>query len=394
MDIDTSTPVLVLGGKENALSLVRHLGQKGMPISCSGPSNCWGMFSRYCQESFQIPYGRPATSFWRDLLLSEGSSRLHGYILLPCCDDAIEFVAEYNTHLATHYILDDGQPDLRQALLDKRQTLELARQAGIDAPQFWSAETDDDIEVVRREANFPLIVKPLHTYKFSRIFGQKFFVVEKDFKKLVEDIRLAQSHDLPVMVAEMIPGPDTLLSSYYTYIDKNGTNLFHFTKRILRRYPVNHGGACYHITEWLPETAELGRQFFERIGFTGLGNIEFKRDLRDGKLKIIEVNARFTAAQELIVHSGAPIDLIVYCHLTGQQVPKFSEYTQHLRYWYPLHDFLSFLEMRRKGDLTFIGWLKSFLPYRLVSPLHRVADPLPSFKAFGAIIEKIVRSRL
>src|SRR5205823_8370112 len=135
-------------------------------------------------------------------------------------------------------------------------------------------------------------------------FGHKLFIVENSFDELKEKVRLVHSLGLEIIVMEMIPGPDDLLSSYYTYISGDGRELFHFTKRILRRYPLNRGNACHHITEWLPETAKMGHEFFSAIGLRGLGNVEFKRDPRDGRLKLIEINARFTAAHQLLVSAG------------------------------------------------------------------------------------------
>lgn len=391
--LDTSTPVLILGGKENSLSLTRRYGRLGITVRASGPANCWALYSRYCREAFRIPHGAKARKYWERLLLAEGGERLDRHIILPCSDDAIEFVAEHHAALADRHILGSAFPELQLALLDKQRTLELAAAVGVPAPRFWSIASADDLAAIRDSVTFPVMVKPLHSHKFVRVFHQKLFIVEKDFSELAEKIRLATGHGLQVMVVEMIPGPDSLLSSYYTYLDRNGGHLFHFTKRIIRRFPANRGGACYHVTEWLPETAELGRKLFGGIGFRGLGNVEFKRDLRDGKLKVIEVNGRFTAAQELVVQSGAPIDLIVYCDLTGQPPPRFSSYRQELRYWYPLRDFLAFLELRGRGELSFAGWLKSLAPYRHVLPLASLRDPAPVLGAALAVMLQIVRGR-
>jgi predicted ATP-grasp superfamily ATP-dependent carboligase len=393
MTIDTSTPVLVLGGKENSLSLVRHLGRCGITVRASGPSNCWGMYSRYCQESFPIPRGQSASLFWKNLLLSHDEERLHYHIIFACSDEAIEFIAEHRTELEQRYLLDEAVPELQRALLDKKRTLELANAVGVCTPKFWMIKNDQDVEKIYGKAMFPLMVKPVHSHKFTRVFGRKLFIIEKDFDELVEKVRLAHEHNLEVMIVEMIPGPDDLLCSYYTYVDKNGNNLFHYTKRILRRFPVNRGNACYHITEWLPDTAELGRKFFDGIEFRGMGNIEFKRDTRDGKLKVIEVNARFTAAQELIVRSGAPIDLILYCHLTGQSLPEFKDYEQFLRYWYPFWDFMAFLDLWKHGELSFSGWVKSVLPYQHVLPNWNLWDPMPFFGAVAVNLQRLVRSK-
>lgn len=394
MKLDTSIPVLILGGTENALSLLRHFGRRGIRVSLSSPKDCWGRYSRYCSKFYPIESLDTAHEAWSDLLCNEADQQLRGHIIIPCSDSAIEFVAYNHQKLVPHYILDDAMPEQRLAMLDKRRTLELARAVGNDTSNFWMFPSSSDYRAVRDEITFPVMVKPVHSHKFTRVFGRKLFIIESDFDEMLEKVELAKRHGIDVMVMEMVPGPDDLLSSYYTYIDADGNHLFQFTKRVFRRHPVNRGGACYHITEWLPETAEQGRKFFDGIGFRGMGNIEFKRDLRDGKLKVIEVNARFTAAQELLVQSGMPSDLILYCHLTGQSLPEVIEYEQMLRFWYPLRDFLAFLELRKRGELTLLGWLQSTLPYRQVLPLFDLSDPLPVVHVMANSVRKIFNKLL
>ena len=60
-----------------------------------------------------------------------------------------------------------------------------------------------------------------------------------------------------------------------------------------RVYPVTSGPGCHHITDWIPELREPALRLFRQAGLRGLANVEFKRDDRDGQLKLIECNARF-----------------------------------------------------------------------------------------------------
>jgi len=392
--LDTTTPVLILGGKENALSIVRRFGKLGIKTRVSGPADCWGRYSRYCAQSLPVPGGETAADFWSDLLFSGKSPDLHGSVIICCSDTAIEFVAANRQELARHYLLGEGNAELQTALLDKKETLKLAHKAGVCAPQFWNATSEEDLTAIRETVQFPVIVKPIISHRFSAVFGCKLFIIKDSFDELAEKIRLSWRNNLEVMVMEMIPGPDSLLSSYYTYIDGDHNILFDYTKRIIRRYPQNHGLACYHASEWLPETAEAGKKFFTGIGFTGLGNIEFKRDPRDNLLKIIESNARFTAAQELVIQSGAPIDLILYCSVTKQPWPTFNTYQQDLTYWYGLRDSLAFIELYRQNKIGFGEWIKSLLPMNHVAPLHSLADPFPTIGAFAARVEKTAKGFL
>jgi D-aspartate ligase len=389
MTLDVKTPVLLLGGKENALSVTRHLGRLGVPVRASGPRNCWALHSRFCAEALPVPNSMKQQEYWESLLLGN-DGRLNGHIIWAMSDDAIEFLNRNRPRLAARYVLDDCDTDLQRQFLDKMKTLELARQAGVAAPQHWKVQNEADLAALRGQIKFPAVVKPIQSHAFTKVFGKKLFIVEDSFDELAALVRKAWAHRLDIFIAEMVPGPDSLLSSYYTYRTQDGSHLFDFTKSVIRRWPVNRGNACYHKTGWLPETAEAGAKFFDSVGLRGLGNIEFKRDTRDGKLKVIEVNARFTAAQELVRRSGIPIDLIIYCRLTKQPLPAFTRSDKELRMWYPLRDFLGFAELWRRGELSLLGWIKSVATTCHVFPLFSLSDPLPVVGAVVALAQRLV----
>jgi predicted ATP-grasp superfamily ATP-dependent carboligase len=378
--LDTSTPVILLGGRENTLAVARNLGGIGVPVYVSGRGACRAMHSRYCRNAFPVPLGRTADAFWRDLLLTGPRPELSGAVLISNCDESMAFIAAHGSELAKHYRVEQFRLDLRTAMLDKLETLKLARAAGVPTPQFWEISAPADVLALRDQIRLPVMVKPLDSARFAEDFGRKLFIVEKSLEEVADKVAFCQNRGHPVMVAEMISGPDDLLSSYYTYRTPDGRFLYDYTKSIIRRWPVNRGGACYHQSQWLPETAEMGRRLFESIGWQGLGNVEFKHDSRDGELKIIEVNGRFTAAHRLVVEAGAPIDLAVYCHLTGQPAPRLEPYKQPLRMWYPHHDLLAFLELKRAGAITFRHWLRSLRGQRLVLPYFSWRDPVPGLE--------------
>lgn len=377
--LDTATPVLLLGGGGNAVSVARNLGRLGVDVAASGDAGAWALHSRFCRRRYPLPAGAELEDFWHELLLAPGRPELAGHVIFALSDEAIAFVCAHRDALAGRYILEEFDPALRGAMLDKLATLELARSVGVPTPASWRVREPHDVDALAGRLRFPVMVKPIHSHLFVRAFGRKLFIVERDFAEVQAMARLAFERGVEIMVTEMIPGPDALLSSYYTYIDGTGESLFHYTKSVIRRFPVNRGGACYHRSHWLPETAEMGRRFFEGIGWRGIGNIEFKRDPRDGQLKVIEVNPRFTAAHRLIVAAGLPLDLMIYCHLTGQPGPRPAGYDQTLRMLNPIRDALAFAELRRRGELGPLAWMRSWWEGgRKVMPIFDPADPMPS----------------
>ena len=175
--------MLLLGGKENTLSIARHLGRLGIAISVTGPGNCWGLHSRHVRQRFTVPRDALEADYWRDLLLLS-ERNLDGHILWACSDSAIEFIADNHAALIARYMVDEPLPALRKALLDKCQTLELARQAQIGAPLYWRVGPDLDLRSIEGEIEFPVMVKPLASHRFAKVFGRKLFIVRKGLDEL------------------------------------------------------------------------------------------------------------------------------------------------------------------------------------------------------------------
>jgi len=204
---------------------------------------------------------------------------------------------------------------------------------------------------------------------------------------------VSQAHEqcLDVMLCEWIPGLDSQLCSYYTYVDSDGRRLVEFTKFVVRRCPQYFGGGVFHGTSWQPDVAEAGRRFVSSIGMKGICNIEFKRDPRDGSLKVIESNPRITAAQELLVRSGLDLAEITYRDLTNQeiQVRKGEHYHYGHTYWYPRQDFSTFRAMLKKKEITWREWISQVSRWH-VYPYFKLSDPLPAIvKSLRSIYGRI-----
>ncbi|HQU44039.1 MAG TPA: ATP-grasp domain-containing protein, partial [Pirellulales bacterium] len=229
------------------------------------------------------------------------------------------------------------------------------------------------------EIVFPLIVKPQLSHVFEERFGQK-FLLAKNHDELSHAFRTVCDAQIEMLLVERIGGPDSRLCSYYTYLDETGGPLFDFTKRIIRRWPAGMGAACYHITDHVPEIRELALRLFRHVGLRGLANVEFKLDDRDGQLKLIECNARFTAANGLLADCGFDLASFVYERVLGGRPPRLANFRTGVRLWYPLQDFKAFRELHHNGELSFFAWLTS-IGHRQTLPFFRWSDPGPSLLA-------------
>jgi predicted ATP-grasp superfamily ATP-dependent carboligase len=367
-------PAVVLDGSANAVSVARSLGSRKIAVYALGDPSSPVRHSRFCRR-FVAVRGQDRQAGWLDWLERE---RL-GAVVLPCGDHGLELVARNRARLiAAGYLPVEGNDEVLLALLDKQRTYELARELGIRAPETVPLYTRGDLERALGTASFPCVLKPIRSHDFQRHseLGDK-VVVARDRGELEATIVRLWALGVNMLLTEVIPGPDDRFCSYYTYLDERGEPLFHLTKRKIRQFPTGFGLGCYHVTDWNPEVAELGLRFFQGVGVRGLANVEFKRDVRDDQLKLVECNSRFTAADQLIRKAGVDLPLLVYNRLTHRPLPSTSSYRRGLHLWYPIEDTRAFLSLRRAGELSMTEWLRS-LCHRQQLPVFSLADPMPT----------------
>jgi D-aspartate ligase len=368
-------PVIILGGSANALSVARNLGAEGIKVYVINHATEIVRYSRFC-EWIPVSMNGNVSDSWASYLLGPNSNHLQGAVLLACSDDGIELIAKHREKLLERFVLDESDSAAQLCMLNKLCTYQQATAAGVPTPKFWLAETLDQIMNLREELVFPLIVKPVFSHVFTKQFKKK-YLLANSFDQLLDVYQTVSKARMKVLLVEMIPGPDDRLCSYYTYLDQNSNPLFSFTKRIIRRYPENMGLATYHITDWNPEVRDVALKLFRHVGLRGLANAEFKRDERDGQLKLIECNARFTAADCLVTASGFNLALFVYNRLVGRPQRRLEKYAVGMRLWDPIRDFSSFRELKKKGRLSFWQWVASLM-HPLILPGFRWNDPLPT----------------
>jgi predicted ATP-grasp superfamily ATP-dependent carboligase len=264
-------------------------------------------------------------------------------------------------------------------MLDKLDTYRAARSAGVPTPKFWEIESAEQLEAVRSELVFPVLIKPRLSHLFERRFGRKHVIVDT-MEQLDAAIDACRTEHVEVLLMEWIPGGDDALCSYFTYLDSDSRPLLHFTKRIIRRFPSGMGGACAHRIDWIPALIEPANQLFRAVGLRGLANVEFKRDPRDGTYKLIECNARFVASNCLVTAGGVNLAAFVYSRLTGASLGAAPKAGPHkpLRLWDPGKDWMAYRERARLGELSFVGWLKTIArPQRF--QFFAWTDPLPAW---------------
>jgi predicted ATP-grasp superfamily ATP-dependent carboligase len=367
--------VILLGGEANALSVIRSLGRLGVPVFALGAADSVLRRSRYCTWVAVKPEGGVEAA-WARWLLGTESDDLKGAIVLSCSDAGIRVIARHRQELLARFRLDDSDPKAQLQMLDKATTYQQALAAEVDTPKFWMIDSQEQVLSLKDQLVFPLIIKPRLSHVFEARFNRK-YIFASNFSELLAAIEVTSAAGVDVLLMEWIPGPDSKLCSYFTYLAEDGSPLFHFTKRIIRRYPAGMGAACYHITDWIPELIEPSLKLFRHVGLRGLANIEYKHDERDGRYKIIECNARFVASNALVASSGFDLAALVYNRITGRPQAPLEKFQVGRRMWDPGRDWQAFRDLCARGEITLPQWLAS-VAHRQTFQWFSWSDPMPA----------------
>jgi predicted ATP-grasp superfamily ATP-dependent carboligase len=107
----------------------------------------------------------------------------------------------------------------------------------------------------------------------------------------------------------------------------NGTVRAAFAHRRLREKPP--WGGVSTLSESVPLGHEIlvkSARLLKALGWQGVAMAEFKRDRRDGRSKLMEVNGRFWGSLQLAIDAGVNFPLLLYRLSRGEDPPTQFDY--------------------------------------------------------------------
>jgi predicted ATP-grasp superfamily ATP-dependent carboligase len=223
------------------------------------------------------------------------------------------------------------------------------------------------------------VIKPLigHLWR-ERYRGDKAIRVDAA-PALVSWFEEILAAEQPALVQSLVVGPNTNHCKVCGYFDGNGEPRAVICMRKIRQYPVDFGVGTLMETVVEPEVRELGLRLFRAMNWRGPGSIEFKRDDRDGRWKLIELNPRLWQQHSLAEVSGMNFPLLQYLDLTGQAA-TVDTYRAGVRWVDEFRDPRSAWEHRKRAALTFTQWGQSLSGVRAFA-LWAPDDPAPFLAA-------------
>jgi D-aspartate ligase len=328
--LDYRPAVLVMNMHYTGLGVARALA--------SLPADVWGLSydstfignaSRYCKFArYPNPAAEPVAALE---FLMKFASRFDGPpLLVPTRDLDLEFLLEHRAALESRYLLPmPASPVIEQAL-DKSRLFAVARSIGMLCPQEVHVAGPADLRDAVEQLALPCIVKPrvASRWRQGAIFeavGRRKVVVFDRWDDLRRFYEIIAPIDPEILIQEYIPGGDRNLEIFGSYVSRQDNSVRYFTARKILQAPPGSGTGIVVRAEPIGDIVGPSTELLHTVGYTGISEIEFKRDTRTGTCALIEMNPRHWDQHAVGIPAGVNLSRAMYADMIGEPVPAMKQ---------------------------------------------------------------------
>lgn len=377
-----------------ALSVVRSLGRAGIAVDVAGEAGAFNLsfLSRFPAK--KILYPSPAAGF-RPFLAFLTALAPSYRLVIPITDRTIVPLHHLRSFWEGRSVIALPGTEALEKTLDKRKTLELARECAVPVPQTNFPEAEE-IPSLAARVRYPVVVKS----RFSKhICGDRLVsAAEPVFCGSDEELRSAAGlFPAGCLIQELIEGEGYGVS----VLAREGEALAVFAHRRLRE--ENPLGArstfCESIRPPSP-MKEYALSLLKALKWNGPAMVEFKWQ-GEGEPVLMEINGRYWGSLPLALAAGVNFPLLHYRLLAGETVPPSADYRFGVRARYLCADLQRLIEVwkgppkswiksyPRKGEAV-RDFLEGFSP-RIKSFNSDWDDPLPGWAELARFVSRRVR---
>jgi D-aspartate ligase len=382
---------IVVGGEHPGLGVARSLGRRGIPVYILDDQYSASAYSRYATRVIRVKDLRDERQAVEAVLNLGLRFDLKGWVLFPTRDETVAAFSRNRAALSQIFRVPTPEWETVKWAWNKKNTYELAEQLDIPCPQTFNPQTVGELRSLYPK--LPMAIKPAVKENFFYATGAKAWRAGTETE--LEDLYAKAARQIDpkeILIQEIIPGDGTRQISYCAFF-REGEPHSSLVARRIRQHPPEFGRAASYVESIdLPQVEELAVRFLKAINYYGLVEIEFKHDPRDGKYKLLDVNARTWGFHTLGYPAGVDFSYLLFADQIGTSVPRCRG--QAGVGWLRLiTDVPSVLAAASRGKLNMSSYLQSLRRTRVESVFCR-EDPLPSLAEVALLPYLIVKKYL
>jgi len=300
------------------IDLLRALGLAGIPCVVVAKPGAPTRHSRFAHRVLDWSDAWDQPEELLNTLLRFAAEQSEPPVLFYEEDRELLLVSRYRDRLAESFRFVVPEATLVEDLVDKARFQILADRLDLPVPRARRLEPGAESIPADLSLRYPLIVKPLtrRTDRWEPI-AQSAKALQVDTPAALGQLwpRLADA-GMVVLAQELVPGAESRIESYHVYVDQQGHVVGEFTGQKIRTHPQTYGHSTALVITDSADVAAVGRDLVERLGLRGVAKFDFKRG-PDGRLYLLEVNARFTLWNHPGAVAGVNLPALVYRDLVG-----------------------------------------------------------------------------
>jgi D-aspartate ligase len=368
--IGSPLPIAVVAGLDlNGLGVVRSLAAAGVPTigldtDLSKPTAATRFGRKFKVDALS---GAGFVAALRNVAASLGQKP----VLFLTQEGSVETVAAAQAEIGALYRFTMPDHDVMNKLLNKADFQALAEEFRSAIPRSVRLTRNTNL-ATNFSLRFPCVVKPLtKDDSYSAKFRKAYKVASAD--ELDQLWRTVKDTAGEMIVQEWIEGADSDVYFCLQYRPR-ASPAISFVGRKICQWPPFVGGtaSCVPAPTVRDELIALTDAFFARVGFVGLGSMEYKRDIRDGRFYMVEPTVGRTDYQEEVATlNGVNIPYAAYRAEIGYS-DSFASSMRPPRIW---RDSLSYLKARAAGAPDSASDVSPGA--QVVDAYFRVDDPMP-----------------
>ena len=373
---------VITGGDFQALGALRTLGRKDIPVILLDSDPCISRYSRYKKKFFRAPYPSEKESYVNFLIHLAEREKIHGWVVFPNNDETVYILSKYKDILGEFYRIPTPRWEVIRNIHIKKNTYQLAEKNGIPIPKTYYPQNLE--ELLKLDLQFPVVIKPsIRDNFYSKVKIKAFRINNRE--ELIRTYQAVCSiiHPSEVLVQDFIPAGASQLYSFCPFF-KKGKTISGITARRARQHPMDFGHAStFAELVDIPELHKISEQFLSLIGFYGIAEVEFMKDPRDGKYKLIEVNPRVWGWHTLAIAAGVDLPYLLYQDMIGEEI-KVQVPSNHIKWVRLATDIPTAFTEILKGNMKLVDYVASMKGKKEFA-VFCLDDPLPFFAEIAMI---------